>query len=101
MEESLKSHYLQTKNNNEQGIFPVFILTFRKPEKSKGVWRAQPTQRTQEEIVFHLLTQSKTIRKRECEICKADYNKNSLILEDLVKERTNLEKFAKQLQGTL
>ena len=38
-------------------------------------------------------------RKRECEICKADYGKNSLILDELVKERTNLEKMSRQLQG--
>jgi hypothetical protein len=40
-------------------------------------------------------------RKRESEICKADYSKNSLILDELVKERTNLEKMSRQLQGIL
>lgn len=39
-------------------------------------------------------------RKRESDICKADYSKNSLILEELINERTNLEKSAKQLTGT-
>ncbi len=38
-------------------------------------------------------------RKRESDICKADYSKNSLILEELINERTSLEKSAKQLTG--
>jgi len=79
MEENLRNQYLATKNANDQ--------------------ESQKNQKEHEEL--NQLRELKKKLKRESDICKADYSKNSLILEELVNERTNLEKSAKQLTEKL
>jgi len=79
MEESLKNHYLQIKNSNDQ----------------------ESLKNAKEYEELNSLREMKKKLKRECEIAKADFSKNTMILEELVKERMNLERGSKQMTEKL
>ena len=40
-------------------------------------------------------------RKREKELCESEHTKNSLVLEELIKERKEFERTAKGLSGSV